>query len=1312
VPRVRYFGDYELLEEIARGGMGIVYKARQTSLNRIVALKMILSGQFASPHDVQRFHREAEAAANLDHPHIVPIFEVGEHEGQHYFSMKLIDGSSLADWIRKSFTAENAENAERRQGEGTKHLSPSSIPPSSSALSALSAVKLLIPVARAVHHAHQRGILHRDLKPGNILIDSQGQPYVTDFGLARRVQGDAGQTQTGSIVGTASYMPPEQARSEKVLTTAIDVYSLGAVLYELLTGRPPFRAETPLDTVLEVLERDPVRPRTIRPQIDRDLETICLRCLEKEASKRYGSAEALAEDLERWLRDEPILARPVGGGERLWRWCRRNRGIAAALAGFVGTLVVGIVVASWLAIVASKNASRADANAEHAEREAAVAKKNAAQVLAEKWLSDHRYYASEMKLACLDWETGQTALMLERLRRFVPKPEEEDHRGFEWYYLQRQSQLDFRSFDDFGQVAYSPGGRRIAAAGTDGIKVWDVATGQELVRFRGQTSGFSGVAFSPDGQRIAAANDDGILRVWDAATGRETASLRALENECSLLALRASTVALLTSPLGHGPFLAVASMVAERTSTQGLSSVTFSPDGRRIACARSESVKIWNVASGREALTLRGHSRAVNSIAFSPDGRQIASASFDATVMVWDAATGKETRTLHGHKNGVTGVAFSPDSRRIASAGWDETVKVWDAATGQEALTLLGHTSSVWGVTFSPDGRWIASSSNDQTVRVWDAATGKQTLKLRGHTAAVTHVAFSPDGRRLASGGGDGTKVWDVVAGQQTLIPGLTGGSGGALSSRWLLSRTDMMGSATVWDGAMGQEILTLGGHGASIVDVALSPDGRRLAAFGGDDTVKLWDVATGRETLSLRGYTAWIEGGVFSPDGRHLALARRDQTVRVYNLTTGQDTFTLRGHVGQVIGVIFSADGRCLASASSDGVVKLWDATTGKEIFTFRGNRTADSGLAISPNSRRLALRIEDGTVRLWDAATGKEISVVQRGEATIPNIFFTTHGVAGKSSIGVLFSPDSRYLVQYGWPDRTAKVWNADTGQEAFTLRGHTVGIKDVVFSPDGRRLASSGGDGTVRIWDATTGQETLSIPVANIRSDGPLELAFSPDGRRLACQGLFGPIIVWDATPLTEETRVEREAGSLVRFLSTKHLLRDQIVAGIRRDRTISEPLRQNALVLAEQRADNPGVLNNASWQIVRVHGATAERYAQALRYAEAACRLKPEDGNHLNTLGVAQYRAARYPEALATLMRSDQINAKAQKGSQPTDLAFLAMTQYRLGKKTEARSTFARLLQVMKDPAMAGNQEYAGFLREAEALFQENKAPQSR
>ena len=327
---VRRFADYELREEIARGGMGVVFKATQISLHRDVAVKMILAGQLASATEVARFRTEAEAAANLDHPNILPIYEVGEHHGEHYFSMKFIDGGSLAKMIRGSTVEPRA------------------------------AARLMETVARAVHFAHQRGILHRDLKPANILLDGGGHPYVTDFGLAKRIEGDTGVTQSGAIVGTPGYMAPEQARAEKVLTTAVDTYALGAILYELLAGQPPFRAATPLDTVLQVLEREPEPPSRVRPGVPRDLETICLKCLQKEPHKRYASAEALADDLARFREDRPIMARPVSRLERGWRWCRRNPVVATLSAVGVAGVVVAVLLLNQERSKTLENLARAE----------------------------------------------------------------------------------------------------------------------------------------------------------------------------------------------------------------------------------------------------------------------------------------------------------------------------------------------------------------------------------------------------------------------------------------------------------------------------------------------------------------------------------------------------------------------------------------------------------------------------------------------------------------------------------------------------------------------------------------------------------------------------------------------------------------------------------------------------------------------------------------------------------------------------------------------------------------------------------------
>ena len=341
-PTVRYFGDYELLEEIARGGMGVVYRARQVSLNRPVALKMILAGQLATPAAVQRFHTEAEAAARLDHPHIVPIYEIGEYDGQHYFSMKLIKGGTLVETLPRS--SEEAQTSASSTRKGVKK----SEPPHVGCYGEKEAARLLSQVARAVHYAHQRGILHRDLKPTNILLDPQGEPHVTDFGLAKLAEDDSSLTMSAAVLGTPAYMSPEQAYGKsRQLTTAADIYSLGAILYELLTGQPPFRAETTVETLRQVCEQEPIHPCTLNPAVDRDLETICLKCLNKEPEQRYASAEILADDLDRWCNCEPIHARPIGFAGRLWSWCRRRPALAALVLALQLVGAAGLAGILW-----------------------------------------------------------------------------------------------------------------------------------------------------------------------------------------------------------------------------------------------------------------------------------------------------------------------------------------------------------------------------------------------------------------------------------------------------------------------------------------------------------------------------------------------------------------------------------------------------------------------------------------------------------------------------------------------------------------------------------------------------------------------------------------------------------------------------------------------------------------------------------------------------------------------------------------------------------------------------------------------------
>jgi tRNA A-37 threonylcarbamoyl transferase component Bud32 len=467
-PSAASFGDYELLGEIARGGMGVVFKARQKSANRLVALKRIKSGELADEAEVRRFHAEAEAAANLDHPNIVPIYEVGEHSGQHYFSMKLVDGGGL----------------HRRLNEYADD------PPA--------AVRLLAAVARAVHHAHRRGILHRDLKPSNILLDDHGQPHVTDFGLAKKIEGDAGLTQSGAIVGTPEYMAPEQATARKDLTVAADLWALGAILYALLTGRPPFHGENVLETLRQVVEAKPEPPRALNAKVDSDLEVMCLKCLRKEPEGRYPSADALADDLERWLRGEPIAARPPGRGERLAKWARRNPVVAGLIAATVAVAVTGAGAFAWQfrqAVQARHTAEQreGDARTEAANARAAEGRERDERVLKEKALGEAEasaentravLYVTRCNLAVAALRAGDHAQAEHLLELMKPEPGRRDLRAFEWYFLDRllrgnRSVVRLEGVDEGGPLIHFTDDRRWALRQEQGaLRVWDTATGK------------------------------------------------------------------------------------------------------------------------------------------------------------------------------------------------------------------------------------------------------------------------------------------------------------------------------------------------------------------------------------------------------------------------------------------------------------------------------------------------------------------------------------------------------------------------------------------------------------------------------------------------------------------------------------------------------------------------------------------------------------------------------------------------------------------------------------------------------------------
>ncbi len=978
--------------------MGVVYRARQVSLNRPVALKMILAGQLATLTLKQRFHTEAEAAARLDHPNIVPIYEIGEHDGQYYYSMKLIEGGTLAEAILCRSRRKEAQTSFGRKQK--------SEPPHVGCYKEDEAALLLEKVARAVHYAHQRGILHRDLKPTNILLDAKGEPHVTDFGLAKLVEEDSSLTMSAAILGTPAYMSPEQAAGQsKQLTTAADIYSLGAILYELLTGHPPFRADTALETLRQVSEQEPDRPSTLNREVDRDLETICLKCLSKNPQGRYSSAEMLAEDLERWRNGEPILARPSTAWEKTRRWTRGNPEIAALAAGLVLAIIAGLLATGFMWRRARQTAAAGE------------------QLL----------YAANMKGAGTAWEENNVGLV----RQLLEETDKSALRGFEWYYWQRLTHLEQRTLRGHSAavtgVAVSPDGQRIVTGSVDRTaKVWELATGRELLTLIGHTNLVFAVAFSSDGRWILTGSWDNTARVWDAVTGRELLTLKGHTNSVETVAFSRDDRWIITGSSDKTVRLWDARTGLELRRFAG-HLAALSPDDRKIVTTggfvmlggrlsgneASNIATVWDVENGRELLKLKGHTAFIQSVTFSPDGQRILSGSTDRTAKVWDAATGSNLVTLRGHRFQVEPAKFSHDGKRIVTGSVDKTAKIWNSVNGEELLTLKGHSAEIVSVVFSPDDRLIITGSADGTVKVWDPAAHRDAVNLDGQNAELCGIAFSPDLKRIVTGTCSvQATVWDVITRQMlfTLV-----GARVAYSpdGRQIITASPGL---TLWEAETGRELRKFAGHKESVESVAFSPDGQRIVTSSVDKTAVVWDGGSGKETVRLIGHTDGVRGVAFSPDGRKIVTASADGTARIWDAASGAELFRFKEHKGaELQAATFSPDGKRILTGDENGTGLLWEAATGRVLLTLKGHTGWIMCATFSPDGRRILTGSYDNTAKLWEVANGREVLTLKGHTDTV---------------MTAVFSPDGRRIATAD-KDGLARLWDAATPEQVRTWR-----------------------------------------------------------------------------------------------------------------------------------------------------------------------------------------------------------------------------------------------------------------------------------
>ena len=1020
------FGNYEVLERIGRGGMGAVYKARQLSLDRVVALKLLPLGPWSGVEAVQRFQTEARAAAALQHPNIVAVHDVGEQDDQPFFSMDFVEGPTLAELVR-----DQPLRSER-------------------------AAAYLKTIAEAVQYAHEQGILHRDLKPSNILIDAADQPRITDFGLAKRLQGDSDLTLTGEVLGSPNFISPEQAEGRSgAIGPASDVYSLGALLYHLLTRQPPFQADTLTTLLKHVLEADPVPPHLLNPNIPEDLETICLKCLEKEPARRYASARDLANDLARFLRNEPISARAIGPMGKAWKWCRRRPALAAlsvslALALFAGAITV------WSQLQRTR---------------------------ASELLARQNAYAADMNLAQAAVQSGDLGAAINLLNAHRPSRDQIDLRGWEWRYLWNCSRSDelfelTRLSTPADGLAFTSDGRHLAVRDRRGsLTLWDF-TSRQLVSSNKMSTWGTAFAVSKHRSLLAyVTGNEPAVTILNLDTGREIGRLPCATNIAHLAFSIDETKLLTASVPGKLTWWDIAS--GQPTSTCDLPveavptfPLAFCRERALIAYQAEYLFGFYEMNSGRQIqFKLPSVENCATALTFSPDGQWLAAGIglSNSEVQVWAVediwqADGERspirgnlgTRRdndlevdrlqqasgvlppprykLGPHRDWILDLAFSPDGRALACAGADSTLRVWELSRPEACRAYRGHTHQILSVAWSPEGKLIASTGTDGSVRLWDPwrEPTVNTLPTFSIPVALWCFRLSPDGQQAIAVNPSGTAaLWDTVKKRRLEALDFLGTRLRYLA--WSLDGkkvavADQSGNVTAWDWGSRRAIFSARLPDHRIRDLRFSNDGRFFSCVGLPETalgarvIRAWDLKEGRELpLPKEAMAHQLRGLSFSPDWHRLATTSARGALEIWDLPGGRcrtratQPFTEPDE--PFLSVAFSPDQQILASATTRGVLAFWDAEL--EYPPAIISRTAQEvyGLAFSTDGSRLLVggKRSADVVRLLDVKSQRFVAALS--------------GRPDKYRVIGMSADDSTI---YAVGDETALVWRAPSWEE----------------------------------------------------------------------------------------------------------------------------------------------------------------------------------------------------------------------------------------------------------------------------------------